>query len=41
MSDLHLKAALCSFGEEIQTQDLNIYDMNETIIHQDFFSITE
>ena len=28
----HIKGALCSFGEEIQTQNLNIYNINETVI---------
>ena len=27
-----IKGALCSFGEEIQTQNLNIYNINETVI---------
>ena len=28
----HLKGALCRFGEEIQTQRFNLYNINEVII---------
>ena len=38
-----IKGALCSFGEENQTQNCNIYNINEVIKHtlKYLFSITE
>ena len=30
----HIKGALCSFGDEIQTQNLNIYNIIELIMQQ-------
>ena len=30
---LHFKGELCSFGDEIQTQNFDIYSINETQKH--------
>ena len=41
---MDFKGAPCGSGEEIQTQNLNIYNINDVIIQTQkyvFFSITE
>ena len=30
--EIAIKGALCNFGEEIQTQNFNVYNINEVII---------